>query len=80
MTRNAPQTKLTDLDLMIIRAGGRTEAEYEAMVRNGFGFDARCRVCAMLADGLYRAVVFFEARAHRATEASHQRLSPGLSA
>lgn len=75
MTRHSAQSKLTEFDLMMIRAGGRTEAEFEAMVKSGFGFDARCRVCAFLADALYRVVVRLEAGANRATEASHRRLA-----
>lgn len=74
MTRHTAQTNLTEFDLMLIRAGGRTQAELQAMVESGFGFDTRCKVCAFLADTLYRVVVKLEAGANRATEASHHRL------
>lgn len=75
MTRHTAQGKLTEIDLMVIRAGGRTEAEFEAMVGGGFGFAAPCKVCAFLADSLYRVVVKLEAGANRAKEASHHRLA-----
>ncbi|SLN43717.1 hypothetical protein PEL8287_02199 [Roseovarius litorisediminis] len=75
MTRNIAQTKLTELDLMIIRAGGRTQAEFETMVKSGFGFEARCKSCAVLADIAYRLFVKLEAGANRGREASHLRLA-----
>lgn len=75
MTRHTAQTKLTEFDLMVIRAGGRTQAEFEAMVKSGFGYDAYCKVCAFLADTLYCVVVKLEAGANRAPEASQHRLA-----
>ncbi|SMX25734.1 hypothetical protein [Boseongicola aestuarii] len=74
MTRQSSPTPLSEFDLMMIRAGGRTEAELEALAKNGFGFSARGKVCAFLADMLYRAVVVLEAGAHRSAESSHRRL------
>ena len=75
MTRKAHTTPLTEFDLMVIRAGGKTQAELEAMAERGFGFAARCMVCAFLADTLYRVVVKLETGANRATESSHHRLA-----
>ncbi|AXI43277.1 hypothetical protein [Sulfitobacter sp. SK011] len=75
MTRKTHTTPLTEFDLMVIRAGGRTQAELEAMAQGGFGFGVRCMVCAFLADTLYRVVVKLETGANRATEASHHRLT-----
>lgn len=75
MPRIRPKTSLTELDLMVIRAGGRTEAELEAMVRGGPGFDIRCRICGILADGLYRLVMRLEMGARRNAETSHHRLA-----
>lgn len=75
MARHTTQNKLTEFDLMVIRAGGRSQAEFEAMVESGFGFACRCTVCAFFADTLYRVVVKLEAGANRATEASHHRLA-----
>ena len=74
MTRHSAQTKLTEADLMMIRAGGRTQAEFETMAESGFGFAAHWKVCAFLADALYYLVIKLEAGANRATEASHRRL------
>ncbi|WP_170482858.1 hypothetical protein [Ruegeria arenilitoris] len=75
MTQRTPKSRLTDFDLMIIRADGRTEAELEAMVQAGFGFAIMSSACAFVADGLYRLVLFLEAGARRSVEASHLRLS-----
>ena len=75
MPRKKHETSLTEFDLMMISAGGRTEAELEAMVRGGPGFDVRCRICGMLADGLYRLVMRLEAGARRTSEASHHRFA-----
>lgn len=75
MTRKTHTTQLTEFDLMVIRAGGRTQAELEAMAERGFGFAARCTVCAFLADTLYRVVMKLEGGANRAKEASHFRLA-----
>jgi hypothetical protein len=60
---------------MIIRADGRTEAELEAMVRTGFGFDIMSSACAIAADGLYRLVQLLETGTRRSDEASHLRLA-----
>lgn len=75
MTRHIPQSKLSEFDLLVIRAGGRTHAEFETLVLNGFGSAVICKVCAFLADTLYRVVVKLEIGANRAAEASHQRLA-----
>ncbi|MDA5094902.1 hypothetical protein O2N63_12480 [Aliiroseovarius sp. KMU-50] len=74
MTRKNHTPQLTEFDLMVIRAGGRTQVEFEAMAERGFGYEARCMVCAFLADTLYRVVVKFESGANRAKEESHYRL------
>jgi hypothetical protein len=71
MTRQTHQTHLTEFDLMVIRAGGRTQAELEAMALREFRF--RCRICAFLADNLYKIVMRLEASANRSVEGSHRR-------
>ena len=75
MTQRTSKSRLTDFDLMIIRADGRTEAELEAMVQAGFGFAILSSACAFVADGLYRLVLLLEAGAERSAEASHLRLA-----
>ena len=75
MTQRTPKSRLTDFDLMIIRADGRTEVELEAMVQAGFGFAVVRSTCAFVADGLYRLVLLLEAGARRSAEASHLRLA-----
>ena len=80
MTHQTTQSRLTEFDLMMIRAGGRTEAEFENMVKDGFGFSASCKVCAFLADTLYRFVVLLETGAHRSAAASHHRLGANTTA
>ena len=80
MTRQTSQNQLTEFDLMVIRAGGRTKAEFEAMAKDGFGFSASCKICAFLADTLYRVVVALEVGAHRSVEASHRRLGDNATA
>ncbi|XHY18477.1 hypothetical protein SuNHUV7_32910 (plasmid) [Pseudoseohaeicola sp. NH-UV-7] len=74
MTQRIPKSRLTNFDLMIIRADGRTEAELETMAQTGFGFAITNSACAFVADGLYRLVLLLEARARRSAEASHLRL------
>ena len=76
MTRRHTSTPLTEFDLMVIRAGGRTAEELESMALNGFGF--RCKTCAALADTLYRIVLALEAGTNRSDAASHRRLSANL--
>jgi hypothetical protein len=75
MTRTNAQTKLTDFDLMVIRSGGRTQAELQAMVESSSGFDALRKICAFLADTAYRAVVKFNSDANRTADTSHHRLA-----
>jgi hypothetical protein len=75
MTQRAPKSRLTNFDLMIIRADGRTEAELEARLQAGFGFAIMSSACAFVADGLYRLVLLLEAGARRSAEASHLRLA-----
>jgi len=75
MTRETHTTPLTEFDMMVIRAGGKTQAELETMAEGGFGFTARCMVCAFLADTLYRVVMKLETGANRTTDASHHRLA-----
>ncbi|WP_171236452.1 hypothetical protein [Ruegeria sp. HKCCA6837] len=75
MTQHTQKSRLTDFDLMIIRADGRTEAELEAMVQSGFGFAIMSSTCAFVADGLYRLVLLLESGARRSAEASHLRLT-----
>lgn len=79
MTQRLPQTRLTNFDLMIIRADGRTEAELEAMIENGFGFTVLRTACAFVADGLYRLVVLLELGARRTAKESHLRLATNSS-
>ena len=38
MTRNCKTTNLSEIDLMMLRAGGKTQAEFDALVDSGFGF------------------------------------------
>lgn len=75
MTLHTIQTNLSEFDLMMIRAGGRTETEFDTMAKTGFGLNASSDICAFLADSLYRIVILLEAGAHRAARASHQRLA-----
>ncbi len=74
MTRHTAQSKLTQFDLMMIRAGGRTQAEFADMAESGFGFSVRCKVFSVFADLLYHIVIKLEAGANRAWEDSHRRL------
>jgi hypothetical protein len=75
MTRHATQPQLSDFDMMMIRAGCRTQAELEGMALNKFGFDVLCRICALFADALYHLVILLEAGSHRSFEFSHHRLN-----
>ena len=77
MTRTINETRITELDMMMIRAGGRPQSEFEAMAQAGFGFNLRCRVCAALADALYAIVLRLETAARRSAETSHRRLAAG---
>ena len=71
MTRKSQQTRLSQFDLMVIRAGGRTQAELETAP---FGkLDLGCKICAFLADNLYKIVIHLEAIANRSVEESHRR-------
>lgn len=56
MTRRTQPQKLTEIDLMLIRAGGRTEAEFEAMIRSGFGFHSLLRACNFARTILHRLI------------------------
>jgi|GEM_PF-4668002 len=76
MTLRHTPNPLTEFDLMVIRAGGRTAEELETMALNGFGF--RCKICAALADTLYWVVLALEAGTNRSAAASHRRLSAKL--
>lgn len=73
MTRNTAPTRLTEIDMMMLRAGGRTEAEFEQMARAGFGLDLPRRACGALADALYAVVLRLEAGARRGAASSHLR-------
>lgn len=73
MTRPHTQLGLSEFDLMIIRAGGRTAVEVESMAMDSFGF--RCKICSVLADSLYRIVLILEASSNRPDRTSHRRLS-----
>jgi hypothetical protein len=55
MSRPKPQTQLTEFDLMVIRAGGHTQAELESMVMNST--NTRCKLCEFLADSLHRLFI-----------------------
>jgi hypothetical protein len=74
MTHHTTQAKLTKFDLMVIRSGGRTQAEFEVMVKSGFGFNAGSKVCTYLAAALCLVVAKLGAGANRGTESSHLRL------
>ncbi len=65
------QPHLSEFDLMVIRAGGRTQAELEVATFNTVEF--RCRMCAFLADNLYQIVMRLEARSNRSADASHRQ-------
>lgn len=71
MTGQTNMTRLTEFDLMMIRAGRKTQGELEAIGLRDTKF--RCRMCAILADGLYQIVVRLEARANRSVEGLHRR-------
>ena len=71
MSRPNPHTPLSELDLMIIRAGGQTQAELEASARTAFGLWRPN--CACLADAFYRIVMRLEAGANRPEGTSHRR-------
>ena len=73
MTRPHTQLGLSEFDLMVIRAGGRTAAEVESIAMDSFGF--RCKISAVLADALYRIVLTLETSSNRPGATSHRRLS-----
>ncbi|NND22434.1 MAG: hypothetical protein HKO14_10125 [Silicimonas sp.] len=73
MTRQANKTRLTEFDLMMIRSGGRTQAEQEVSFLRAAKI--RYRTCAFLADGLYKIVMRLEASANRSVENTHRRFS-----
>lgn len=72
MTGRANRLQLTEFDMMVIRAGGRTLAEQEERTLNAADF--RCRLCAILADALYQIVMRLETGANRSLKGSHRRL------
>ena len=74
MTRHTTKTNLTETDLLMIRYGGRTQAEFEVMVKRGFGFDSGFKICARLAAALCQVVVKLVAGANRGAESSPLRL------
>jgi hypothetical protein len=64
---------LSSFDLMIIRAGGRTENEKQQM-SNGIGFSRQTSaLCSHLANMAYPIVSLLEAGAKRSIETSHLR-------
>lgn len=71
MARQANKIHLTEFDMMIIRAGGRTQSELEASVLNGASF--RRQISAIFADSLYRIARRFEASANRSVEETQRR-------
>ena len=71
MTRKTSHTHLCEFDLMVIREGGRTQAELEAIALS----ESRlwCKFYAFLADTLYKIVMRLEANADHSVEKSHRR-------
>jgi hypothetical protein len=80
MTRKYTHTRLTETDMIVICAGGRSASEFETLFKNDFAISVRCKACGILADALYRVVVHFEAGARRSLEASHRRLAADATA
>lgn len=71
MTRQANNPPLTEFDLMVLRAGGRTQAEVEASAL--YSADIRCRIREIIADGLYLVLKHFGVGSNRSNERAQHR-------
>ena len=71
MTSQTNKTRLTEFDLMMIRAGGRTQADLEASLLRVANI--RGRMCAFLANGLFQIALRLEETANRSVRNRHHR-------